>query len=140
MKAWAEDVDMALNWLEEYDQIKMELITLWTEVMVHKYKIKSKKANQWNQYREKFDKIIFDAFEASQNDEVLYQTRIQHFWNAYPNHIFPEFVFEDRVKILEHGSKQSQKLEPKVQPMQLESNVAPKPPPTTPWFQGCNCK
>jgi hypothetical protein len=36
MKARVEDVDMVLNQLEEYDQIKMELITLQTEVMVYR--------------------------------------------------------------------------------------------------------
>jgi hypothetical protein len=39
MKARAEDVDMALNRLEEYDWIKMELITFQTKVMVYKQKI-----------------------------------------------------------------------------------------------------
>jgi hypothetical protein len=44
MKTWIEDVDMVLNWLEKYDRIKMELITLRTEVMVYKQKIKLEKA------------------------------------------------------------------------------------------------
>jgi hypothetical protein len=28
MKAWAKDADMALNWLEEYNRIKMEWIKM----------------------------------------------------------------------------------------------------------------
>ncbi len=40
MKAWAKDADMVLNWLEEYNRIKMELITLLTEMMVYRQKIK----------------------------------------------------------------------------------------------------
>jgi hypothetical protein len=53
----------------------------------------------------KLDKFIFNVFKASWNDEVLYQTHIQHFLDAYFNHIVFEFVFEARTKTLEHGSK-----------------------------------
>jgi hypothetical protein len=46
MKAWAKDANKALNWLEEYDRIKMELITLRTEMMVYRQKIKRENADQ----------------------------------------------------------------------------------------------
>jgi hypothetical protein len=55
----------------------------------------------------KLGKIIFDAFKTSQNDDVLYQTHIQDFWDAYPNHILPKFVFEDWAETSKHGFKQS---------------------------------
>jgi hypothetical protein len=44
-KTRVEDDDMVLNQLEEYDWIKMELITLWTEAMVYRQKIKLKKVD-----------------------------------------------------------------------------------------------
>ncbi len=46
MKAWAKNVNMALNWLEEYNWIKMELIILQTEMMVYRQKIKPEKVDQ----------------------------------------------------------------------------------------------
>jgi hypothetical protein len=45
MKAWVKDVNMALNCLEEYNQIKMDSITLWTKMMVYRQKIKPEKVD-----------------------------------------------------------------------------------------------
>jgi len=51
----------------------------------------------------------------------IYQTCIQHFWDAYPDHILPKFEFKDRTETSEHDSKQSQKPKPKVQPHTTET-------------------
>jgi hypothetical protein len=46
MTACAKDANMALNWLEEYNRIKMGLITLQIEIMIYRQKNKWEKANQ----------------------------------------------------------------------------------------------
>jgi hypothetical protein len=83
-----------------------------------------------------------------------YQTCIQHFWDAYLDHIFPKFVFKDQTKTLEHGSNHSRKpelevqsaqlklelqsMKPEVWPMKPKSSSALAPTPTTLWFWGVN--